>query len=120
MTTDERLMFALTKGYLRKWSLWNETTYPKWATGEETKWQLFQSWRLNPQKNLEDGTIQYHPMSEFENWPYWLIIDLCRYVFRREPFEGLMAEPDNLKETICDVCDDRYSNSEKQTFQQAV
>jgi hypothetical protein len=125
MTTDERLMFHLMNGYLRRWSLWNETTLPVWAAGEDVKHRIFQSWKHNPQKVIgknDDGTPQYqfHPMAEFENWPYWLIIDLCRYVFRHEHFTDLMKEPENLKESVCDFCDERFKENEKQSLSQAM
>ncbi len=126
MTTDERLMFHISQGYLRRWSLWAEVTAcPTYAIGEEIKWQMFQSWRTNPYKilgNNPDGSeqIQYHPMAEFENWPYWLILDLARYTFRHEPFDALLIEPEQLKEAICDVCDSKFSDNEEQTFQQAL
>ncbi len=125
MTLDDRLLFHLTQGYLRRWSLWNEAALPAYAVGEETKWQLFQSWRMKPYTvigNNPDGSqlLQYHPMSEFENWPYWMILDLARYVFRTEPFDALLIEPEQLKEAVCDACDERFSDNEKQTFQQAL
>lgn len=118
-------MFHITQGYLRRWSLWNDVVLPSFAVGEEIKWQLFQSWRTAPSRVIgknEDGTdqVQLHPMAEFENWPYWLILDLARYVFRHEPFEGLLAEPEELKAAVCDVCDTRFSENEEQSFQQAL
>lgn len=117
-------MFHITQGYLRRWSLWNDAELPSFAIGEEIKWQLFQSWRLNPYKILgknDDGTdqMQFHPMAEFENWPYWLILDLCRYMFPHDAFDGLLVEPEQLKEAVVDKCDVKFSDNEKQTFQQA-
>lgn len=127
MTLDERLMFHLTSGYLRRWSLWSEEALPAWAAGEESKWQIFQSWKKNPYKVIgknADGSPQYqfHPMAEFENWPYWLILDLARYVFKSEPFDALLLEPESLKETVCEFCDERYRENEgaKVPFNQAM
>ncbi len=124
MTNDERLMFHITQGYLRRWSLWNEDICPEWAVGEGVKHQIFQSWRQNPYKEIgknEDGTPQYqfHPMSDFENWPYWLILELGQYVFKSEPYADLLQEPEQFKEEICNIADAKYSNNEERTSPQA-
>ncbi len=71
--------------------------------------------------NKDGSNIEVpHPMGEFVNWPYWLILDLGRYVFQGEPFEGLLMEPENLKEAVCDVSDQRYSDYEKLAFPRAM
>ena len=105
--------------------MWNEAQFPTWAVGEETKYKLFQSWKKEPFKVLGQDAVgspihQFHPMAEFENWPYWLILELARHIFWNDPFEGLMLEPEQLKEAICDVCEEKFTNNEKQTFQQAL
>lgn len=124
MTTDERLMFHLTDGALRRWSLWNEGKLPEWAIGEERKYELFQDWKKNPFKETSvvfDGQpqVMLHTMSDFNNWPYWLIIDLICYAFpSRIGLNELILEPEQLKEDVCESCDDIFSEHEKQTISQ--
>lgn len=123
MTIDEQLMFHLTQGALRRWSLWNESTgFPAQLAdpAEYDKWALFQSWKAEPYKvvgNDQHGQPQYkfHPMSEFENWSLWLILDLLRTLQMPQDTYMLFSEPENLKLAIVNMCEDRFSNFEKQS-----
>lgn len=121
MLADEQLMFHLTKGALRRWSLWNETTLPPFAIGEEEKFALFQDWKNKPYTETtvqgEDGKpmVLLHTMSKFENWPYWLILDLCRTAFHGTvDFTQYLSEPETLMQVIVDACEQAYAQNEEQ------
>lgn len=119
MTLDDSLMFHLTQGALRRWCLWNEEQLPSWAGGEEKKWALFQSWKKTPFKQVQDqyGNVQtkLHPMSEFDNWPYWLIVELIRYIQLPQEYNMIFLESESLKKAVIDCCDVQYSEHEQET-----
>lgn len=119
MTTDESLMFHLTQGALRRWSLWNEDQLPPFALGEERKWILFQSWRNKPYKFVQDPRTgeqiqKLHPMSEFTSWPYWVVLDLLQYINYPQDYSSLLREPEALKQSIVEFCDMQYANHEQE------
>lgn len=118
MTLDDSMMFHLTQGALRRWSLWNEDQFPQWAMGEERKWRLFQSWKHQPYKEVQhpNGQVEMkmHPMSEFENWPLWLVIDLARYIQLPMEYASVFFEPDTLKKAVVDHCDVQYADHEQE------
>lgn len=125
MTVDESLMFHLTKGALRRFSLWNEPSLPEWAVGQEEKYRLFQDWKKRPFTNTElkdennQPIVELHTMSVFQNWPYHLILELAKTVLGdREDIGYLIMEPEQLKEEITKVCDQRFSDYEKQSSSQ--
>lgn len=118
MKTDERLMFHLSEGALRRWCLWKEEEFPEWAVGEEDKYNLFQSWKKEPYKRIGDNADGepvhvFHPMAEFTNWPYWLLIDLFRYLRLEADDAVLLLEPENFKEAVCNLCDENFSKNEE-------
>lgn len=126
MSVDERLMFHITQGALRRWSLWNEPIFPQWANPAEfTKWQVFQDWKKNP--GSVQGTdptgqpiYQFHPLSSFENWSLWLVLDLLRTISAPGEIYTQFSEPESLKEGITDWCEQLYSDNEMQTATQLV
>jgi len=117
---DQQLMFHLTNGALRRFSLWNEKVFPEWAhPSEQEKWTLFQNWKQFPSRSLGPDAngnpiIDYHPMGEFENWSYRLILEVLRGIQFPEDMYILFAEPDSLKEAIVQRCEYLYSNFEQQ------
>lgn len=125
MTTDESLMFHLTKGSLRRFSLWNEPTLPEWAVGQEEKYRLFQDWKkrryTTTDQTDEQGQplVELHPFSFFQNWPYFLILELANLILGpRGDIGYLLSEPEQLKAEIVAACDQMYSDFEKQSLSQ--
>lgn len=121
MNNDSRLLFHLTQGALRRWSLYSEATFPEDIAGldEFEKWAMFQDWKNNPSRVIganPDGSqkLQYHPMCDFENWPYRIILDLLRTINAPQDIYDQFQEPENMKQLICDYCDALYSDFEQQ------
>lgn len=126
MRTDDRLMFHLTAGALRRFTLWSEAAFPAWAEPhEERKWLLFQSWKREPYKvtGTDKGgqpIYVYHPMGEFENWSLWLVLEMIRHLRMPRDTYALFEEPENLKMAIVDWCEELYSDYENQSPSQLV
>lgn len=113
MKPIDRLIFHVKDGVLRRWSMWNEEEFPEWAIKEggmnEDRYKIFQ--HIKAFQSTEEHPE--HPMAYFGNWPYWLVLDLCNYVFGSPyDYQTFLFEIEGLLEAIVDELDRRYSENE--------
>lgn len=116
----ERLKFHLKDGVYRGWSRWYPEKYNTELSEAELEADLragiFGHWR----KHEEDPSVSvYHALESFEQWPYHLVLELCKYSFKSEDeYDTLMIEPENLLERIVEIAEHIYSTSPQWQNQQ--
>lgn len=105
--------------------MWNENEFPEWAAKEggvnEFRYKIFQNWRMHhlTREEPQEGEEQVaHPMERFENWPYWMVLELCAVTFAAPmEYADLLTETENLLEAICDELDAKFSANESHVSQ---